>query len=220
MHLPFAYELMRELKPRVFVELGVWKGESYFTFCQSAAEHMMETRCYGIDTWRGDVHMGEHDPEIAVEVARYNWRYSSFSELKAMTFMEALPDFADGSIDLLHIDGAHTYDDVKRDFESWLPKLSPHGVILFHDVMVRDYGCGVWKLWDEIARPKRSFVFEFGYGLGVWDQTSARQKNPRNFYADCFSTSAAQKRRVNEHYATAASALALWRATAKSNGRE
>ena len=39
MHLPFAYDLMREFRPSSFVELGVYKGESYFTFCQSAAEN-------------------------------------------------------------------------------------------------------------------------------------------------------------------------------------
>jgi hypothetical protein len=36
MHLPFAWDLMKEFKPKVFVELGVYKGESYFCFCQSA----------------------------------------------------------------------------------------------------------------------------------------------------------------------------------------
>ena len=39
MHLPFAYDLMRELAPKVFVELGVKLGESYFSFCQSAVEN-------------------------------------------------------------------------------------------------------------------------------------------------------------------------------------
>jgi hypothetical protein len=89
MHLPFAYDLMREFRPKVFVELGVWKGESYFSFCQSAADHRIPTQCYGIDTWRGDVHMGDFDPEIGIEVAEYNWRYSSFSELRTTTFAEA-----------------------------------------------------------------------------------------------------------------------------------
>jgi len=76
--------------------------------------------------------------------------------------------FPDASIDLLHIDGTHTYDDVKADFESWLPKLSPNGIVLLHDVILRDRGFGVWKLWEEIAREDNSFLFEFGYGLGVW----------------------------------------------------
>ena len=168
MHLPFAYDLMREFAPKVFVELGVKEGESYFCFCQSAAENKINVRCYGVDSWRGDIQTGELGPEIQHEVAEYNWQYSSFSEFKAMLFAEALGDFPDASIDLLHIDGTHTYDDVKADFESWLPKLSPNGIVLLHDVILRDRGFGVWKLWEEIAREDNSFLFEFGYGLGVW----------------------------------------------------
>ena len=64
MHLPFAYDLMRELAPKVFVELGVKQGESYFCFCQSVAENNINARCYGIDSWRGDIQTGELDPEI------------------------------------------------------------------------------------------------------------------------------------------------------------
>ena len=68
MHLPFAYDLMRELAPNVFVELGVWKGESGFTFCQSAAENKINVRCYGVDSWRGDVQTGNLDLSSKREV--------------------------------------------------------------------------------------------------------------------------------------------------------
>ena len=146
MHLPFAYDLMPELQPKVFVELGVHRGESYFAFCQSVQENGLATKCYGIDTWRGDIHAGLYGPEIGNEVAAYNYTYSRFSHLMAMTFKEAVGEFADGSIDLLHIDGAHRYEDVKGDFETWLPKLSKNGVILFHDVKERAHGFGVYKL--------------------------------------------------------------------------
>src|ERR1041385_8139277 len=112
MHLPFAYELMREFRPRVFAELGVWKGESYFTFCQSALENNVAVKCFGIDSWRGDVQMGQVDAELRLEVEHYNKaRYAQFSALKPKTFDEAVGDFADESIDLLHIDGTHTYED-------------------------------------------------------------------------------------------------------------
>ena len=209
MHLPFAYDLMRELAPKVFVELGVKQGESYFAFCQSAAENKISVQCYGVDSWRGDVQTGNLDPEIEHEVAEYNWRYSSFSELKVMLFADAVGEFADGSIDLLHIDGTHTYDEVKNDFESWLPKLSPEGVILFHDVVVRDGGFGVWKVWEEITGEDNSFLFEFGHGLGVWKRQPVTPQDPKFLYK-LMTANAAEKRDINLFYANAAAALAIW----------
>jgi hypothetical protein len=137
MHLPFAWDLVREFRPRTFGEVGVYRGESYFTFCQSVDENRLPTLCYGVDTWRGDVHMGAYGPEIGEQAEAYNAKYARFSKLLKMTFDEAVVHFAAGSIDLLHVDGAHRHEDVKRDFETWLPKLSVRGIILFHDVMER-----------------------------------------------------------------------------------
>jgi lipopolysaccharide biosynthesis protein/GT2 family glycosyltransferase len=214
MHLPFAYDLTREFAPRVFVELGVKRGESYFAFCQSAAENKIDVRCYGVDSWRGTLQTGGLDPGLQAEVEAYNRRYSSFSELKAMPFADALKDFPDGSIDLLHLDGRYTYTDVKTDFESWLPKLSPNGIILFHDVMLRDNGFGVWKLWEEITREHDSFLFEFGCGLGVWKKEPVTTGDP-SFVRRLFSANEAERREINEFYANAAAALALWRRVQK-----
>ena len=219
MHLPFAYDLMREFRPKVFVELGVWKGESYFSFCQSAADHRISTQCYGIDTWRGDVHMGDYDPEIGIEVAEYNRRYSSFSELRTTTFAEAVDEFADGTIDLLHIDGTHTYEDVKRDFKAWLPKVSAEGIVLLHNVAVHDRGFGVWRLWEEIATPGQSFMFEFGYGLGVWKKVPVVNSDSA-WLRRLFELNHVEQKRINAYYVTAAAALALWRKTQDRKDRD
>ncbi len=200
MHLPFAYHLMRELNPTVFVELGVYKGESYFAFCQSADENNLATECYGIDTWQGDLHSGLYTAEIGEEVAIYNSRYSRFSHLLAMTFKEAARQFEDGSIELLHIDGAHRYEDVKADFEMWRPKLSKGGVILFHDVVERERGFGVYRLWQEISRPRASFLFEFGHGLGVWRETPV-SKNDAPFLRTLFLADPDEAQTINRHYA-------------------
>ncbi len=167
-HTPFAFFLISILRPAIFVELGVHTGQSYNAFCQAVKTLKTNTRCYGIDTWQGDVHAGFYDEKVYQELFQYQSKeYPDFSHLLKMTFDKGLAYFSDNSIDLLHIDGLHTYEAVKHDFESWLPKMSDKGVIILHDTLVRERDFGVWKLWNEIAPKYPSFNFTHGYGLGI-----------------------------------------------------
>src|SRR5437867_357488 len=168
-HIPFAFWCIDALRPGTFVELGCHRGDSYLAFCQAVDELATATRCYAVDTWRGDEHAGRYDGDGVYEELRrhHDHRYGRFSRLLRSTFDEARNHFADGSVDLLHIDGYHEYGVVKRDFESWLPKLSPRGVILLHDINVREGGFGVWRLWDELRGAYPSFAFLHSHGLGV-----------------------------------------------------
>jgi hypothetical protein len=168
-HLPFAYWVITALKPKVFVELGTHTGNSYFSFCQSILENKSSTKAYAVDTWKGDIHAGFYDDLVFQLVDRSNEDYRSFSALLRTTFDSALDYFADKSIDLLHIDGLHTYDAVKHDFESWLPKMSNRGVILFHDTNVKRDNFGVHRLWEEISSKYNSLEFFHSHGLGIID---------------------------------------------------
>ena len=174
-HLPFAAWLIQTLSPGIFVELGTHSGNSFFSFCQAAAQSGISTRCYAVDTWQGDEHAGHYDESVFARVSAYQQQhYSKFSRLLRMTFDDALQYFSDASVSLLHIDGLHTYDAVRRDFESWLPKLAPGAVVLFHDTNVRERNFGVWKLWEELqAAYPLNLQFAHSHGLGVMQLNDA-----------------------------------------------
>jgi hypothetical protein len=166
-HAPFAFWLVDALRPRTIVELGVHNGFSYFVFCQAVRRLQLKARCFAIDTFEGDEHAGYYGDDVYEDVSRRNRRYDGFSRVIRSTFAEACEQFADGSVDVLHIDGCHTHDAVRRDFETWLPKLSSRGVVLFHDTAERGNGFGVHLLWDELRTRYPHFEFMHGHGLGI-----------------------------------------------------
>jgi hypothetical protein len=166
-HLPFANWIVQQVRPHVFVELGTHTGNSYFAFCQSIRELKHACRAYAVDTWQGDEHAGFYGDEVFREVSEHNKLYSDFSTLIRKTFDQALDSFDAKSIDLLHIDGLHTYEAVKHDFESWLPKLKPNAIVLFHDTNVHLDTYEVHKLWSELSRNYETVEFLHSHGLGI-----------------------------------------------------
>jgi hypothetical protein len=167
-HIPFAFRLVEALRPRVVVELGVHSGNSYCAFLQAVQTLALPAQCYGIDHWRGDEHSDHYGDEVYADLCAYHDPlYGTFSTLIRATFEEALPYFPDQSVDLLHIDGFHTYEAVAKDFSDWLPKVSARGVVLFHDINVREREFGVCRFWEEIAARYQTFAFVHSHGLGL-----------------------------------------------------
>lgn len=163
-HRNFAEWLVSYLKPEVIVDLGVDWGFSTFCFAMPRIGHV-----YGVDTFEGDDYTGKPEGD--------NYQYVLSKREKL--FMEDNVTFIKGyfddvaktwnkKIDILHIDGDHSYEAVKNDFETWSKFVSDDGVILLHDTCVeeiRGNHYGVKKFFDEINLPKCTFTHTFGLGV-------------------------------------------------------
>ena len=164
-HRGFAEKLVRFLNPKVIVDLGVDWGYSTFSFALPRIGHT-----YGIDNFVGDDFVGTDELR-----KKYNFVTMKREKLHLqdnLTLIEG--DFNevaqtwDKTIDILHIDGSHKYEDITRDFETWSKFVTDNGIILLHDTCIEslngnDYG--VKKFFDELDMPK--FTFTHCFGLGV-----------------------------------------------------
>ena len=102
-HLPFGYDIVEALRPKMLVELGAYNGLSFFAFCQSVLEHDIECLCYAVDTWEGDAHTDRYDDSIFRDVQNHaREHYRGFAYLMRMLFNDALQHFEAGSIDRHH----------------------------------------------------------------------------------------------------------------------
>ena len=167
-HIPFAMFLVSAVRPQVLVELGAFRGVSYCAFCQAVKFVGSDTKCYAVDTWAGDEHAGLLEAGVLARLrTHHDPLYTDFSRLVRSTFDDALKHFDDGSVDLLHIDGFHTFEAVRHDFETWQSKMSECGIVIFHDINVRERDFGVWKFWNGIKKEFPHFEFLHSHGLGV-----------------------------------------------------
>lgn len=77
----------------------------------------------------------------------------------------AAAKFPPRAIDVLHIDADHSYEWVKRDFDTYLPLMKPHGIVTLHDTISRRFG--VWRLLEEIRANPNCDVVDFQIGQGT-----------------------------------------------------
>lgn len=171
-HRYFAKDLIEIIKPSIIVELGTWRGSSMFSMLQGIKNLNLETVFFAIDTWEGDKHAGLYEgDDYLKEIERIKNKYYAKCKVNIVRkrFEDAVDDFSDNTIDILHIDGLHTYDAVKSDYETWLPKLTANGIILFHDISVFNSDFGVHRLWKELKSKEQNFClsFEHSHGLGI-----------------------------------------------------
>jgi len=169
-HIPFLFSLMGLHRPRRFVELGTHNGASFFSACQAVRDNGIDCECVAIDHWMGDVQAGVFTEQVFDDFhATLTQDFPGIGTFVRADFAEAANEFADGSIDLLHIDGFHSYEAVSTDLETFRNKLRERAVVIFHDVNEFQTSFGTWRFWRELEEqhPRRTMFFGHWHGLGV-----------------------------------------------------
>ena len=159
-HGLFAMKLVETFKPNIIVDLGVDWGFSTFCFGYPQIGNV-----YGIDWFQGDDHAGHRDTLNDVDNL-YQELIKSFGvsniEFIKSDFAEAAKIW-DKKIDILHIDGFHSYEAVKSDYENWIKFCDEESIILFHDVESFPETVGVF--FEELVGYK--LIHKGSAGLGI-----------------------------------------------------
>lgn len=146
------YRLARDATSGPFVEIGRFKGGSTLTFATALPE--------GVELWSYDLHValrpdmpGEAlDAELRDALARFGLEHKVHLIVADSRKVEPPSE----EIEVLFIDGDHSYEGARADFDRWSAFVRPGGHLLLHDAVDRGgYGNvypGVQRVADEVAR--------------------------------------------------------------------
>lgn len=159
--------ISREAKEGMLaVEVGCWVGESTHLFAQGMKGKGI---LYCVDWFKGSPNTRLEASAVENDVChtfRTNMKEEGdFDTIRTMemTSKEALSIWADGSIDLLYIDGDHRYEEVKSDILGWLPKMKKGGLISGHDCEKKFTNCN--DVEQQLVRESLSMDFHEGLNL-------------------------------------------------------
>ena len=127
------YKLIQDCttKDTVMVEVGCHRGVSTELFAQCCA------KVYAIDPWDLATTYTESSFSLTQSAAHTEF----MSRLKDYDNVETIKDFSenasgrfdDESIDMVYIDGDHSFEACTIDLQSWIPKVKKGGIVSGHD---------------------------------------------------------------------------------------
>jgi predicted O-methyltransferase YrrM len=157
-------------------EIGTFRGGTLFLWCQLAGEHAHIT---SIDLPGGSFGGGYNARSLPF-FQSFTKKGQTLECLRGSSHDPEIRQNFKGIIgpkllDFLFIDGDHTYEGIKKDYEHYAQYVRKGGVIAFHDILQRENepDIGVWKLWKELKASHDCLEFigqESGFrkiGIGV-----------------------------------------------------
>ncbi len=125
------YRLARDARSGPLAEIGRFKGGSTFVFASAMPE--------GVELWSYDVHVALRPDmpgeRLDIELSEALDRYGIGSKVHLLVADSRIADPPPAAIEVLFIDGDHSYDGARADFERWGAFVQPGGHLLVHDAV-------------------------------------------------------------------------------------
>ena len=141
---PLLESLVYLNQAKVVVEIGVAEAKSTDWLCRGAK--LRGGFVYGYDLWDTHGLKNQFQHWSSKEKCEEYLTSKGHTNFELTKINSRTPEFAEliktkhPVIDLAFIDGCHSYDGIKNDFDAIYPQLSATGVIVFHDTISID-GC-------------------------------------------------------------------------------
>ena len=138
-HFQECYErLLRVLptdQPSTFVEIGSFAGKSLSWLAVEAINRHIPVTIHAVDSfeaWEG-VPQGT---DLRALFDEFTKPVADHIRVWPMRSLDAVKHFADESLDVVFVDGAHDYDSVTADINAWFPKLKPGAFMAGDDFLM------------------------------------------------------------------------------------
>jgi hypothetical protein len=172
-----AYKSFVDRAPNdaTFVEIGTFMGRSTCCMGELIKNSGKNIKFYTVDTFAGSIGEEWHS-DIINQLSKNNsdlyqqflyyvkqCKVDDFITPIHSTSLDAANQFDDGSLDMIYVDGGHTYQEVFDDLTAWYPKLKSGGIIAGDDY-------GTWpsvnEAVNEYFKDQNLNILEYGH---VWE---------------------------------------------------
>jgi predicted O-methyltransferase YrrM len=143
-----------DIQPRNAMEIGSYLGGTLFLLCRLAHA---DARVISVDMYRGNLGGARKLIYHSFVSKRQRLAVIHGDSHGANTRSRIVRKLGAAKLDFLFIDGDHSYQGVKLDFEMYSPLVRPGGVIAFHDIVAHppEAQCQVKEFWDEVKQRYR-----------------------------------------------------------------
>ena len=151
-------KILMERRPRIMLEIGTAAGGTLFLFARVAGP---EAVLVSIDLPGGEFGGGYPQWRVPLYrsfVSKEQGVHLILGDSHAMSTLSIVERILNPNrLDFLFIDGDHTYEGVKNDFEMYGKLVGKGGTIAIHDICPHppETGCQVSKFWREIKNEYR-----------------------------------------------------------------